>query len=355
MWKLQSYQLTQSFPEESISFYEEVFPGFTIIRNKIVRCNYFQIWRSRYIERKKSPQIGDERKNQLKYLKIFVENYQNKHLLNLFFRRWKRMMNLSENSSFNREKVDPKYIEFVTELQESISNQANLKTTINVLDQKIQEVSEVEKEARSKADGLQRKCDIMTNTYENLLRQLSEMKINHRDHVSSLQLQIGKTISSQEASNQYSYSNVLNSIAQDQNRLKTEKEKIHILIQKEKEKAAEFRTKIDLCKKDILENENDIENIKIEINSFPDPENDPYIEPNTKLVELRKILIQADQQLQATSSIFQKQSDQLKELDFQINKHKATLDELRQKQKQKLVTSKSMQKSSMISRKITSK
>ncbi|KAK8881610.1 hypothetical protein M9Y10_004354 [Tritrichomonas musculus] len=351
MSSLYSYQLTQSFPEESVSFYEEIFPGFTLIRNKIVRCNYFQLWKYKYLIRKKSPKSDDERKNQCKYLKLFIENFQNRLTLQVYFGRWKRMSQMEQLNS-NQNLIDPKYVEFMTELQESISNQANLKTTISVLDKKIDEVSEVERETRNKADGLQRKCDIMMSTYENLLRQLSEMKINHRDHVSSLQLQIGKAISSQESDIQYSYSNVLNSIAQDQSRLLSEKEKIHNLIQKEKEKAAELRSKIDLCKNDNIAKEKEIDDLKNEINAFPDPESDPYVEPNSKLVELHKILIQADQQLQQTSVLFQKQSAQIKELDFQINKHKATLDDL--KRKQKSITAKSIQRLSMMSRKMTS-
>ncbi|OHT01838.1 hypothetical protein TRFO_07412 [Tritrichomonas foetus] len=343
MKPLQSYRITHAFPYDSISFCEEIFPGFTIIRNKIVKCNYFNLWRTQFLKKPKSSPIFVEKQNQIQYLDLFINHFQEKQILRKFYSQWKwrtnelRISKITNNSNDDEdntalskeinEAVDPKYIEFMTELQESISHEANLKTTISVLDKKLAELTDVETQTRVKADRLLRKCDIASSTYESLLRQLSEMKITHRDHIAALQVQIGK---SHDSFVSHSSSEILESISQDQAKFQEKSTHLKDLIEKEKEKAAILRTQIQLLEKENQEEENEIKYLKEEIEDFPNPELKPYqVEPNSKIVELKKLLMTADQQLQATSAILQKQTNQIKELDLQIIKDRVTLDQLR--------------------------
>lgn len=340
MEHLQSYEINRALPEDSISFYDEDFPGFNLIRKKITKSHFFQVWRGQYKQIIKTPQIQREKANQMQYINIFIDNFRNKMLLKTFFKVWKTVLSQNEEFKHNSNdklenlenyEMDPKYIEFMTELQESISRQANLQTTLNVLNGKVQEISAVHDQTKTKSEKLFRKCDILSSTYENLLRQLSEMKISHRDHIASLQLQM-KNSSSHDLDEHILGDSIFESISLDNTKFMNEKAKIENKIQEEKEHAADLRNQIFMIEDENKKLEDELEQLKTEIESTPDPQHDPYIEPSSKLVELRKLLIQADQQLQTTSVVFKKQTNQIKELDYQLVRLRTTLDNLKTRQ-----------------------
>ena len=339
MKKLQSFRLSSSFPYESISFYEEMFSGFSFIRNKIVRTKYYQIWVEKYNLRKKIrkpyfDQIKRERINQIEYMLQFSENFKNRLILSKYFLKWKQCFLCFYEDTVS---VDPKYVEFMTELQESISHKANLKTTLSVLDKKLNELIDVESQTRTKTETLLRKCDFATSTYESLLKQLSEMKISYRDHISALQMQINNQNSSTLKQNPKNKSDkLIEQISNDQSTFQNNVNSVLDLIKQEKEKAAILRNKIIYLDKENNEKENELQKLSNEIKVLSHAGNDlnaSPIQPFDKIVELRKVLLEADQQLKQTSEILQKQNNQIRELDLQIIKDRTTLDELRTPQK----------------------
>jgi chromosome segregation ATPase len=296
-------------------------PAFDLIQRRMTRARYFHIWRRNLFIRSRGPAQMVARLDSI--------TRQRTH-----FRRWRQARSSVAESDVSR--IDPKYVEFMAELQRTLQSIARLQTTSDVLAARISELSDLYEQTREKARSGQAAFDHETEKYETLLRSVAEKKLEHRDQVAALQMRIGERRRGKRGSAPKSIANagVAAKLAEERDKFQSRMREVREKVGTLKEKATKLRVEFEESERANREFETEIESLgKTKAVLEKAEERFLVVPPDSETARLRKLLRSADQHLKESAQMVENKALEIKELDYQIIRHRKILADLKGKVK----------------------
>ena len=330
--------LAQPVSVGSISVNEYDSPGIVLCRRKLTRCTFWNLWKEQFRKRIEERNALIE-KHQTNSLLIFVENAKSVIQKRVFFDRWRRSaIRLPEppNSPPETSKeLSPactkKYEEFALDLQNTAQSIARNQTQVEILDAKLKEMRELYDVTKEKAVSTQDAVSQASDKYDELLKMVSQKKVEHRDLVLRLKRKIERA--KQE---------VIPSPSEDmkaQDRLAREHALFHnemvalkAKFESTRQEAVELRLRLDESARLNSELEREIQKLTKEKQELGDVEHTELKSMQKgECLKLMRLLMKTDKQLKATAETLNDQNAQMKELDVQIIKRRKALLDMRAK------------------------
>ena len=324
-WKLRSTPKTVSVSSAYVCDYD--YPGISLVRAKLAKLIFWNQWKERFRERT-IENCNEIARIHAKCLLTLIKNSQKIITQRKYFDRWKR----STTNHTPSPPLSPKYHEFMSELQETVGSIAHYETTVDVLDSKINEMRALYETTRRKTDSLKSDLSQASDKYDELLKLIAQKKIEHRDLVAKLQLNLGtlKNARKPPVSGSVHDPEIKARLSREHASYCESMDNLKRQFDLTRQKALELRAQIDVVreKNDHLDREiADLAKEREEIGNVE--ENFLLSKQRGETLKLMKLLKAADEQLQESAETIETQNRQLRELDLQIRTKKQILTEIK--------------------------
>ena len=321
--KLRSTPKGVSVSSGFVAEYE--YPGIALVRMKLDRLVFWNRWRERFKERF-AERRSDVAEMHGKCLNRFLKNSQMVIDRRVYFDRWKRMMN-----GETLKRPSKQYLEFMSELQDVTQSIAHYQTTVDVLDAKIGEMKSLYKRTRKKAKATKSELVQASDKYDALLKMVAEKKIEHRDLVANLQLQLGalRNAKKNPVSGSVRDPEIRDRLARDHAMYHNSMNQLKKKFDATRQKALELRVQIDEVQQRSEDLDREIERLAKERDEIGDVEESVLLSTQRpETVRLMKLLKAADEQLKESAETIEHQNRHLRDLDIQIRTKRNLLEDL---------------------------
>ena len=319
--KLRSTPKGVSVSSGFVAEYE--YPGIALVRMKLDRLVFWNRWKERFRERFAERRSGVAEMHG-KCLNMFMKNSQMVIDRRVYFDRWKRMMNGLRRPS-------EQYLEFMSELQGAVESTAHYETTVDVLDAKIGEMKSLYKRTRKKAKATKSELAQASDKYDALLKMVAEKKIEHRDLVANLQLQLGalRNAKKDPVSGSVRDRTIRDRLARDHAMYHNSMNELKKKFDDTRQKALELRVQIDEVQQRSEDLDREIDRLAKERDEIGDVEESVLLSTQSReTVRLMKLLKAADEQLKESAETIENQNRHLRDLDIQIRTKRKLLEDL---------------------------
>jgi chromosome segregation ATPase len=220
----------------------------------------------------------------------------------------------------------------MSELQRVVRANAKLQTTVDVLDDKVREAHDVYAETQEKARSLQRAVSIANDKYEELLKIVSQRKIEHRDQVANMQLRIGDR---HRSNSSLSDSDIQDRISGDRDQFQSRMAALRQPSAALKARALELRGQLEASEAENRGLEAEIASLNRERLEIGDVEGEFLEFPQGSDGSVMNQLLQiADEQLKESASAIQAKSRELADLELEVGRRRRVLAALKGSPKQ---------------------
>ncbi|EAY17188.1 hypothetical protein TVAG_291400 [Trichomonas vaginalis G3] len=240
--------------------------SFVLIRNKISKVKYFQLWAQRHHDLH-SPEY------KLIYAYQFMKN---KILLARSFRNWRLQTKISvqqrqeENSPAYLLKNDKRYQEFFHDLQDLALQNAELATKRNKINYNIQKIEEIMPSILEKHKELKNSLMLQTCKNEELIRLRAEKKVQFKKIVEEYTIKLNDASKVEFKQETQNNTTDLASIKNAEDSYQAKNLGIRVRLNEYKQRAIALRNEILSVSRNIKEKEADISNIQRKLIKYSD-------------------------------------------------------------------------------------
>lgn len=326
----------QSVSVSSSSLSEYSNPGIILLRRKLIRCTFWNIWRQRYLGKIRQ-NLNSIKQTETDSLLILVENTDQLIRKRAMFDKWRRCLISGRDPLLSTHDPAPsdsipctkQYEEFMFDLQSTAQSIARHQTKVDTLDAKLNEIRGLYDVTKRKAIETRDEVSQASDKYDELLKMVSQKKVEHRDLVSELQEQIDRVKQDPLPRVTHDFS-AQDRISREHAVFRESMDSLKSKCEACRGEALELRMELDKRTRENKELESEIQKLSKEKEEMINLQQSSLKAMQSgECLKLMKLLMRTDKQLKETAEKIDTQNTQIKELDVQIIKRRKALMDLK--------------------------